>query len=199
MAKIETISRKTLLGLHQYQFNGSHRNPNECTLCSMTMLLEMGAQKIGHSLDLAAVELGKELDRIPFRFPRFPAWFPGPGGATHPLAAYWGLQGKANRLRKAGRAFPWQPTLRLRQTPEDLREQLAKHNPTMIYGVGRTGVPHVVVPIANTEGKWEILDPGFPTAKNPRVWSDKTLIVWWRNFGWFYPRGTMISLWPLED
>lgn len=197
MPRLKALSQKKLLDLHQHQYDGSHRNPNECGLCSMAMLLEMGAQQSGASLQVDAAALGRELDRIPFRFPRFPAWFPGPGGATHPLAAYWGLQRKLSQLNKQGTDLPWRPRLRFRQQMDDLAAELEPGHPSLIYGVGRTGIPHVVVPIAREGSQWQLLDPAYSAKKNPRTWSDETLSKWWRNYGWLYPRGTMINLRPL--
>ncbi|HRN51151.1 MAG TPA: hypothetical protein PLC52_10285 [Anaerolineales bacterium] len=97
------LSLPEVLQVHQYQYDGSHRNPNECALCAMTTLTTLAARRSGQpGFSLAAVQLGRFLDRIPFRFPRFPAWFPGPGGATHPLAALWGLRAYGRSLRKQG-------------------------------------------------------------------------------------------------
>jgi hypothetical protein len=139
--------------------------------------------------------LGRFLDRIPFRM-RFPAWFPGPGGATHPLAALWGLGAYGRKLRRQGIAFPWQPRLRTRQAPADLQAALAAGQPTLIYGVGTTGVPHVVVPVQRVEGGWLVLDPGYPSEQNPKRWGDEQLQRWWTNFSFIYPPGTMVTLAP---
>ncbi|MEX2143561.1 MAG: hypothetical protein WD740_03120 [Anaerolineales bacterium] len=77
------------MAAHHYQFDGSHANRNECALCAMATVLQRAAQQANRPpLQLAAAELGRFLDRIPFRFTRFPAWFPGPGGATHPHGAW---------------------------------------------------------------------------------------------------------------
>jgi hypothetical protein len=196
MTRISGISTEKLLELHQFQYDGSHRNPNECGLCSMAMLLEMGARKSGADVHINALEFGLEIDRIPFRFPRFPAWFPGPGGATHPFAALWGMQRKIGKLRREGNDMPWRAVLRFRQTEQQLETEIAQGNPTLIYGVGRTGIPHVVVPIGRDGNKWQILDPAFARERNPRQWSQPVLMDWWKNFGLLYPRGTMISLKP---
>lgn len=51
---------------------------------------------------MAPVDLGRSLDRIPFCHPRFPACFPGPGGATPPCAALKGLETAIRDLRKGG-------------------------------------------------------------------------------------------------
>jgi hypothetical protein len=144
----------------------------------MAIVLNQAAQiSGGHEFKLPAIELGKFLDRIPFRFPRFPAWFPGPGGATHPIAAYAGLR---DFLRRAN--LPWRAVLSYRQTKTNLAEALKRGFPTLIYGVGSTGIPHVVVPVRKTEGAWQILDPGYPTNRNPIMWSDDQLLGWWTNF-----------------
>ena len=182
--------------IHQYQFDSSHNNPNECTLCSMTMLLNLGGQLAGNDLDIQAVFLGKELDLIPFRHPRFPAWFPGPGGATHPRAALKGIQQKIRSLRRAGNKFPLWPSLRKEQSLIKLESEIKASHPSLIYGVGKSGIPHVVIPIARKAKVWQILDPGFPSNRNPRTWSDKQLLQWWVGFGLFYTAGTMISLIP---
>lgn len=184
-----------LLATHQYQNDGSHRNRNECALCAMAMLLTQAARSAGNPrFQLPAVELGRFLDRIPFRYPRFPAWFPGPGGATHPLAALWGLRAFGRKLQREGVAFPWLPVLRTRQTFLDIEAVLAAEQPTLIYGVGITGIPHVVVPIAREQAAWQLLDPATPTANNPVRWSDAQLQSWWVNYSILYPRGTMLTL-----
>ncbi len=72
----------------------------------MAMLLEIAARSENGELVINPLEFGKELDRIPFRHPRFPAWFPGPGGATHPRAALNGLKQKIRDLRSHGYDFP---------------------------------------------------------------------------------------------
>jgi hypothetical protein len=158
----------------------------------MAILLNQVAQIDGRpEFSLPAIELGKFLDRIPFRYPRFPAWFPGPGGATHPFAAYAGLR---DFLRHAN--IPWTAHLRYRRTELDLAEALKNGSPSLIYGVGQTGIPHVVVPIGKTETRWQILDPGYPTNRNPITWSDDQLSTWWTNFSSIYPKGTMLNLQP---
>ncbi|MCW5887364.1 MAG: hypothetical protein KIT07_04490, partial [Anaerolineales bacterium] len=143
-------------------------------------------------------QLGRFLDHIPFRFPRFPAWFPGPGGATHPLAALWGLRAYGRMLRREGISFPWRPVLRRRQTPAELRAVLAAGQPTLIYGVGATGIPHVVVPLEYSAPHWLVLDPGAPREQNPARWSEEQLQRWWKNFLFIYPAGTMLTLEVIE-
>lgn len=195
-----SLTQPELSKLHQYQYDGSHRNPNECALCAMAMLVTAGAQLAGQpGFSLPAAELGRFLDRIPFRYPRFPAWFPGPGGATHPLAALWGLRSYARKLERAGTPFPWRPQLRSRQTRAQLEAALAAGQPTLIYGVGSTGIPHVVVPLQRVEGGWVVLDPGAPGEQNPKRWSDAQLDKWWTNFSFIYPAGTMVTLERIED
>jgi hypothetical protein len=182
-----------LRALHQYQFDGSHANRNECTLCSMAMVLTQAARVAGAAdFWLPAAALGRHLDRVPFRM-RFPAWLPGPGGATHPWAALWGLRAYGRKLERDGVRFPWRPVLRTRQTPAALRAVLDAKQPTLIYGLGG-GVPHVVVPVAYADPGWSVLDPGYPSAENPKLWSDEKLAAWWKNFSIFYPPGTMITL-----
>ena len=186
-----------LLATHQYQYDGSHLNRNECTLCAMAMLITQAARQEGDAgFVLPAAKLRRWLDRIPFRYPRFPAWFPGPGGATHPLAAFWGVRDYGRKLRRKGHKFAWQPRLRSGQTQADLQAALDANYPTLIYGVGATGIPHVVVPIGHGPEGWLILDPGVPSAKNPVIWSDEQLQKWWRNYGILYHAGTMLSLVP---
>lgn len=186
-----------LLATHQYQYDGSHRNRNECALCAMAMLLTQAARGAGNAdFWLPAYLLGRWLDRIPFRYPRFPAWFPGPGGATHPLAALWGLRDYIRQLRRWRVAFPWRPVLRTRQTISELEQALTASYPTLVYGVGETGIPHVVVPIGRQPGGWQILDPGTPSERNPLVGSDAQLARWWVNYSILYPKGTMIILLP---
>lgn len=161
----------------------------------MAIVLNQAAQISGQpQFRLHALELGKILDRVPFRYPRFPAWFPGPGGATHPIAVYAGLRDYFQRADLA-----WKPVLKYRQSKADLEESLNNNSPTLIYGVGLTGIPHVVVPIGKTEDGWQILDPGYPTNRNPFPWSNKQLSAWWKNFSFIYPRGTMISLTAFHD
>jgi hypothetical protein len=161
----------------------------------MAIVLNQAAQISGrHEFKLPAIDLAKFLDRIPFRYPRFPAWFPGPGGATHPLAAYWGLR---NYLHRAN--LRWKAVLSYRQTRTNLAEALKRDFPTLIYGVGSSGIPHVVVPVSKTEGEWQILDPGYPTNRNPIMWGEDQLSEWWTNFSFVYPRGTMIWLTPFHD
>lgn len=194
------LSLPEVLQVHQYQYDGSHRNPNECALCAMTTLTTIAARRSGQpGFSLAAAQLGRFLDRIPFRFPRFPSWFPGPGGATHPLAALWGLRAYGRRLRKQGLSFPWKPVLRTKQTPDDLRAALDAGQPTMIYGVGHTGIPHVVIPLEYSAPHWLILDPGSPREQNPARWSDEQLLRWWTNFLFIYPAGTLLTLEAISD
>jgi len=189
------VNSADLLATHQYQYDGSHRNRNECGLCSMAMLLTHAARATGNpQFRLPAAKLGRFLDRIPFRYPRFPAWFPGPGGATHPLAALWGLRAYGRKVEQSGIVFPWRPVLRTRQTAADLETALAAEQPTLIYGVGASGIPHVVVPIARQQDDWLILDPGTPSAGNPVLWSDPQLQSWWVNYSILYPRGTLVTL-----
>jgi hypothetical protein len=188
-----------LRSTHQYQYDGSHRNRNECTLCAMAMLLTRAGQQSGQEeFVVPAAQLGRFVDRIPFRYPRFPAWFPGPGGATHPMAALWGLQAYGRKLRRDGTRFPWQPRLTYGASPADLEAALAGKQPTLIFGMGG-GVPHVVVPVQREVDGWAVLDPGYPTASNPAHWSDAQLQKWWTNFSVFYPRGVMITLEPEID
>jgi len=187
----------SLVATHQYQYDGSHRNRNECGSCAMAMLLTQAARSAGRAdFWLPAYILGQYLDRIPFRYPRFPAWFPRTGGATHPLAALWGMRDYIHQLQSWRVSFPWQPVLRTRQTTSDLQEALVAGQPTLIYGVGLNGVPHVVVPIAHSDYGWQILDPGLPRERSPVHWSDSQLQNWWVNYSVLYPRGTMISLIP---
>jgi hypothetical protein len=188
-----------LLATHQYQYDGSHRNRNECALCAMAMLLTHAARASGRpDFWLPAYLLGRWLDRIPFRYPRFPAGFPGPGGATHPLAALWGLRDYARQLRHWKIAFSWRPILRTRQTISDLEKVVVANQPTLIYGAGASGIPHVVVPIARQPSGWQILDPGTPSERNPVTWGDAELANWWVNYSILYPKGTMISLIPKQ-
>jgi hypothetical protein len=160
----------------------------------MSILLNQAAQISGQpEFRLPAHDLGKFLDRIPFRYPRFPSWFPGPGGATHPIAAYGGLRDYLNLAD-----LPWKPYLSYRQTETNLKESLNNSFPALIYGVGSTGIPHVVVPIGKVGDGWQILDPGYPTNRNPITWGDAQLSAWWTNFSFIYPRGTMINLKPSQ-
>lgn len=161
----------------------------------MAMLLTIGVRRAGEAdFTLPAALLGRYVDRTPFRM-RFPAWFPGPGGATHPLAALWGLRSYGRKLRKEGIGFPWKPVLRTRQTFVDLESVLAAKQPTLIYGLG-SGVPHVVVPVQREPGGWLMLDPGYATANNPIRWTDSLLQKWWTNFSLLYPPGVMVTLEP---
>ncbi len=80
------------------------------------------------------------------------------------------------------------------QSLNDLEAALEAGNPTLIYGLGRSGIPHVIVPIGRLEKAWLILDPGKAGERNPMNWSDQKLEQWWRAYWYFYPRGTMISL-----
>jgi hypothetical protein len=194
MKNLAGLTEKILLDSHKFQFDRSHQNPNECTLCSMSMLLEIALKVEKNELEITAVILGKELDRIPFRHPRFPANFPGPGGATHPRAALNGLKQKISSLRKAGINYPWWPHLRKNQSPNELENHLDAGKPTLIYGLGKSGIPHVVVPIGRSEKDWHILDPGKPKKLNPMIWSDEKLDQWWQVYWLFYPQGTMIFL-----
>jgi hypothetical protein len=195
-SQLHGLSADQILSTHHYQYDGSHRNPNECTLCSMTTLLDLAAKYSEKDLGLEAVDLGHSLDRIPFRHPRFPAWFPGPGGATHPRAALKGLEAAIRKLRKKGIPFPWWPIMLKKQSPSDIEAALDAGHPSLIYGVGRTGIPHVVVPVARKEKGWLVLDPGYPSARNPKQWTDAQLVKWWQAYSVFYPAGTMISLRP---
>lgn len=160
----------------------------------MAIVLTRAALQSGlPGFTLPAAQLGRFLDRVPFRFPRFPAWFPGPGGATHPLAALWGLQAYGRKLRRDGKPFAWEPRLLTKQTLGELEAALAADQPTLIYGIGG-GVPHVVVPIQRDSGGWLMLDPGTPVQNNPARWSDSQLEKWWVNFSIFYSRGVMLTL-----
>lgn len=159
----------------------------------MAMVLNQAAQLSGsYDFTLPAAKLGNFVDRVPFRYLRFPAWFPGPGGATHPLAAFAGLR---DYIRQNN--LPWRVDLTYRQANSDLARALQAGWPTLIYGMGATGIPHVVVPIAKNPDGWLILDPGYPPDRNPTKWTDEQLGAWWKNFSIFYPRGTMISLKPV--
>jgi hypothetical protein len=183
--------------LHFYQFDGSHRNRNECALCAMAMVLHIAASASGlANFDLEPATLGRFLDRLPFRHPRFPAWFPRVGGATHPWAARGGLRAYIGHLKEKGVAFAWRPVLYTRQSKADLAAALEARRPSMIYGVGITGIPHVVVPVGRTEDGWLLLDPGYPSERQPMLWSDEQLDAWWANYAIIYPRGTMLSLEP---
>jgi hypothetical protein len=195
-SRLAGISQENIVSSHHYQFDGSHPNRNECTLCSMTTLLDIVAGRSSEPLNISAVEMGRIIDRIPFRHPRFPAWFPGPGGATHPRAAQKGLEQLIRKIRNQGINFPWKAVLRKRQSPAQLEAQLIAGHPTLIYGVGQTGIPHVVVPIERIPQGWLMLDPGYLQQRNPMHWSDQKLRNWWRPYFIFYPRGTMVSLQP---
>ena len=196
-SRLAGISQENALASHHYQFDGSHPNRNECTLCSMTTLLDVAAGRSSEPLNISAVELGRIIDRIPFRHPRFPAWFPGPGGATHPRAAQKGLEQLIRMIRNQGISFPWKPVLRKQQSPAQLEAQLVAGEPTLIYGVGQTGIPHVVVPIERNSQGWLMLDPGYAQQRNPMQWSEEKLLAWWRQYLIFYPRGTTVSLRPI--
>lgn len=198
-SQLAGVSEHQILEAHQYQFDGTHPNRNECTLCSMTMLLELGTGALGQVVDFKAAALGRAMDRIPFRHLRFPAWFPGPGGATHPRAAEMGLRSAIRRLRNAGIAYHWWPVRLSHQTPGDLIAALEDGHPTLIYGVGSTGIPHVVVPVAHENETWRVLDPGFPPEHQPMQWSQGQLMSWWVNYWIWYPRGTMVSLVPAKQ
>lgn len=195
-SKLAGLSEEQIRAAHHYQYDGSHPNPNECTLCCMASLLDLGASYTDIRLGLEPVALGRSLDRIPFWHPRFPAWFPGPGGATHPRAALKGLEATIRKLKREGTDYPWWPVLHSRQEVDDLQAALQAGHPSLIYGLGRSGIPHVVVPIAREEEGWLVLDPGFPRARNPMRWSEQQLMSWWAGYSIFYPRGTMISLLP---
>jgi len=197
--QLQRLSDDQILFAHHYQYDGSHRNPNECSLSSMTTLLDLASIYSKVDLGIEAVTLGRFLDRIPFRHPRFPAWFPGPGGATHPRAALKGLESAIRNLHKKGVNFPWWPIMLKKQSPEDLAVALSAGYPSLIYGVGSTGIPHVVVPVTRNDKGWLVLDPGFPAERNPMQWTDAQLTKWWAPFLIFYPRGTMISLRPDGD
>jgi len=189
------LSAKQLLSLHQYQYDGTHRNRNECALCAMAMLSNMAAKSSAiKDFHLPAATLGKFLDRIPMRYARVPAWVPRVGGATHPNAATKGLGTYIRKLIRDGFAFPWKAVLRTGQTPIDLEAALRAGNPSLIYGVGRTGIPHVVVPIERKRGGWLMLDPGYARSRNPIRWNDAQLAEWWKSYAFLYPRGTMVSL-----
>ena len=189
------LSAKQLLSLHQYQYDGTHRNRNECALCAMAMLSNMAAKSFAiKDFHLPAATLGKFLDRIPMRYARVPAWVPQVGGATHPRAAAAGLAAYIWKLNREGLSFPWQAIWRTGQSPGDLETALSARRPTLIYGVGPTGIPHVVVPIKRERGGWLVLDPGFTLNQNPRKWTEDELTSWWRRYSFLYPRGTMVSL-----
>jgi hypothetical protein len=193
--RLANLDRGTLVAAHYYQHDGTHANPNECTISSMATLLALAATLSGESIELSPRSLARFLDRIPFRHPRFPAWFPGPGGATHPRAAQKGLEAMIRKLRRQGLHFPWWPQRRTRQSPDDLEAALAAGWPTLIYGVGAPKrIPHVVVPVERDGDGWLILDPGYPRDKQPMRWTEGQLVEWWGNYGWLYPAGTMVSM-----
>ncbi|MDA1329498.1 MAG: hypothetical protein O3B43_00290 [Chloroflexi bacterium] len=194
------LSENSILSAHQYQYDGTHPNPNECGSNSMVMVLAIAAAISGSMLELKPRALTRFLDRIPFRHLRFPAWFPGPGGATHPKAAEKGMQAIIDGLKAQGRSFPWSAERRSRQSLTDLGSALKAARPTLVYGVGvSTGVPHVVVPVAHENQEWLILDPGYPKARQPMRWTDQQFEEWWVNYGWLYPAGTMVSLIPARQ
>lgn len=194
------VTPKEILSNHNYQFDGTHRNRNECALNAMTTLLQTAAQRDGLQLDLEAADLGRFLDRIPFRHPRFPAWFPGPGGATHPRAAWKGMERYIARLKRGGIELHWRVGLRHindRDNLATLWDYLRFGSLVMLYGVGHTGIPHTVIPVDRVEAGWLIDDPGHPAEKNPRTWSDEELLNWWTNYGRLYPARTLVALFPL--
>jgi hypothetical protein len=194
------VAPKEILANHNYQFDGSHPNRNECALNAMTTLLQTAAQLNGVQLDLEAAALGRFLDRIPFRHPRFPAWFPGPGGATHPRAAWKGMESYIAHLKQQGIALHWRVGLRHIDDTDNLATlggYLRFGSLVMLYGVGQTGVPHTVIPMDRVKDGWLIDDPGYPADKNPRSWSDEELHSWWTNYGWIYPARTLVALFPL--
>ena len=163
----------------------------------MAMVMNIAAKQSGaNRVRLSAAALGRFLDLIPFRYPRFPAWLPGPGGATHPFAAYWGLKDYLGNLKRAHRKLNWRVIMKRRVSLEMLAEIVSAQEPVLIYGVGETGIPHVVVPIEKRGNKWLILDPGYPRKSNPREWTDQQLMKWWRNYSFIYPRGILIALEP---
>jgi hypothetical protein len=162
----------------------------------MATLIEQAALASGEPQQVNAADLGRFIDRVPFRHPRFPSWFGAVGGATHPRAAHKGLEGYIHKLRRGGHRFPWRVRRISGQLLQDLEAALTAGHPTLIYGVGTTGVPHVVVPIKREVGGWLVLDPGYARERNPMHWSDAQLEKWWTNYSFVYPRGTMISLMP---
>ncbi|MEX2143562.1 MAG: hypothetical protein WD740_03125 [Anaerolineales bacterium] len=85
----------------------------------------------------------------------------------------------------------------MHQSTHDLAAAMQAGELVLIYGVGSSGIPHVVHPVAKDAQGWQILDPGYPAEMNPRRWSESELTTWWRNFGWLYPQRTLVSLVPL--
>jgi hypothetical protein len=194
------VTPKEILANHNYQFDGSHPNRNECALNAMTTLLQTAAKRNSVQLDLDAAALGRFLDRVPFRHPRFPAWFPGPGGATHPRAAWKGMERYIAHLKQQGSELHWRVGLRYiddTDTLTTLANYLRFGSLVMLYGVGRSGVPHTVIPVERIKDGWRIDDPGYPADKNPHTWSDAELLSWWTNYGWIYPAGTLVALFPV--
>jgi hypothetical protein len=163
----------------------------------MSMVLRLAAKQTDvKDFRLEAVELGRFLDRLPFRYPRFPAWLPGPGGATHPFAAYWGLKDYLRGIKLMPRNEQWKVIMEWRASLESLVQRVSSGNPTLIYGVGETGFPHVVVPISHQRGNWLVLDPGYARRSNPRQWTEEQLQNWWVNYTFIYPNGTLIAFEP---
>jgi hypothetical protein len=191
-----------LLAHFQSQQDGAQTTPNDCAVVALAMAANQALTALGcPELKLRYSLLARRMDRFPPC--RLPAWLP-PNlgrGATPPLGVRLTLQALPGELRRLGLAeVDWRVKLSRGNTPQGLQENLAKGNPTLIYGRWRdTGIPHVVT-LAGYEDEqdsWYVLDPGMAHPAFRR-WTTSELLDFWGAYrlGPFrvYGAGTLVVL-----
>jgi hypothetical protein len=81
----------------------------------------------------------------------------------------------------------------------DLIRNFQEGNPTILYGVGRTGIPHTVLVAGydSSTGDWLILDPASGDPEDPpqfRTLDTPELEEWWGGRYFAFPRYTAVTL-----
>ncbi len=193
------LTPRTLLLTHQHQFDGRQTTPNDCAVAGMAMLIHQALLLAGyHDVQVPYHRLARALDRAPLYglgFYRVPFV-----GALPPGRAAAALRCLARAFVAHGHPRPWRVHVRGRLHFDRLLRHLILGYPTMLYGVGDTGVPHamVVVGYDPATDRWALLDPAFPQPYRGkpalRTCSSARLLAWWQRRYFAYQRRTAVWL-----
>jgi len=188
-----------LLTTHQHQRDGRETTPNDCAVVSMAMIIHQALWLAGYTdIRVPYPDLARAMDRAPLYgrgFYRVPFV-----GAVPPGRAAAALRCIAQAFVADGHPRPWRVRLQGHMTQEALLFHLRAGYPTILYGVGHTGVPHAVVLAGYDPAlkQWHILDPAYPWPYRGRAafarWSPEELARWWHRRYFAYKRYTALWL-----
>jgi RHS repeat-associated protein len=201
------LPETTLAALHQYQYDGSANNPNECAVTSLAMATNITFRLQGeNTVTIQYQDLAEMMDKNPVYYRRIHGEFEisingvliEPGGATHPsgiVVAGRYLSSEAEKLGYKG----FDVNIQSGGTTTDLQANLSAGKPTVIYGMNNT-TPHamVVVGYDSANDNWYLLDPARkPNANKPfREMNTQELQNFWVGWGLIYRDGVMITITP---